>query len=135
MYAKSYVHGASNIPLLGETIGQNLRNTKNKFPDRDALVCVHQNYRANYAEFWEQVETIAKAFLAIGAQKADRIGIWCPNRFEWVLVQYATARIGVILVNINPAYRVSELTYVLQQTAISIVVSASSFKESNYKAM
>jgi len=96
---------------------------------------VHQQYRASYAEFWQQTEKVAKAFLAIGVQKGDRIGIWSPNRYEWVLVQYATARIGAILVNINPAYRIHELSYVLQQSGTSLLMSAASFKDSNYRAM
>ena len=135
MKLKSYTHGPSMIRLLGETIGQNLRRTAEKFPDREALICVHQQYRASYAEFWQQTEKVAKAFLAIGVQKGDRIGIWSPNRYEWVLVQYATARIGAILVNINPAYRIHELSYVLQQSGTSLLMSAASFKDSNYRAM
>jgi len=135
MKYKSYTHGASSIPLLGETIGQNLRNTCNKFPKREALICVHQNYKASYSEFWDQVEEVAKAFLAINVQKGDRVGIWSPNRYEWVLVQYATARIGVILVNINPAYKISELTYALNLSNVSVLVSALSFKDSNYKSL
>src|SRR6266566_7938599 len=107
MSLKSYLHGASATPLLGETIGENLRNTVNKFSERAALICVHQNYKATYAEFWQQVEEVSRAFLAIDLKKGDRIGVWSPNRYEWVLVQYATARIGAILVNINPAYRSS----------------------------
>jgi fatty-acyl-CoA synthase len=135
MKLKSYTHGPSRTPLLGEAIGQNLRRTVEKFPDREALICLHQQYKATYAEFWQQTEKVAKAFLAMGVQKGDRVGIWSPNRYEWVLVQYATARIGVILVNINPAYRVSELSYVLQQSGTTVLVSAASFKESNYRAM
>lgn len=132
---RSYVSGASNVPLLGQTIGENLRETVAKFPQRDALVCVEQSYRATYAEFWEQVEQVAKSFLALHVRKGDRVGIWSPNRYEWVLVQYATARIGAILVNINPAYRASELSYVLTQSGISVLVSALAFKDSNYKKM
>jgi len=135
MKEESYAHGASAIPLLGETIGQNLRNTCNRFPEHKALVCVHQNYEASYAEFWQQTEEVAKAFMAINVKKGDRVGIWSPNRYEWVLVQYATARIGVILVNINPAYQLSELTYALNLSGVSVIVSALSFKDSNYKAI
>ncbi|SFB74958.1 fatty-acyl-CoA synthase [Flexibacter flexilis DSM 6793] len=132
---RSYVSGASNVPLLGQTIGENLRETVAKFPQRDALICVEQQYRATYAEFWEQVEQVAKAFLALHVRKGDRVGIWSPNRYEWVLVQYATARIGAILVNINPAYRAAELSYALTQSGISVLVSAVAFKDSNYKQM
>src|SRR5215217_1038443 len=132
MSLTSYAYGASTHPLLGETIGENLRNTVNRFAENDALICVHQNYKASYADFWQQVEDVAKGFLAINVKKGDRVAIWSPNRFEWVLVQYATARIGAILVNINPAYRSSELAYVLQQSGTSVLMSALSFKESNY---
>ena len=135
MKQKSYSHGLSRHPLLGETIGENLRNSSIKFPDQEALISVEQNYRATYSVFWQQVTTAAKALLAINVQKGDRLGIWSPNRYEWVLIQYATARIGVILVNINPAYRTSELAYVLGQSGVSVLFSALSFKSSDYKAM
>ena len=135
MKKKSYAHGASAVPLLGETIGENLSKTCKKFPDREALISIHQNYKATYAQFWQQVEEVAKAFLAIDVQKGDRVALWAPNCYEWVLVQYATARIGAILVNINPAYRTSELAYVLGQSETSVTVSSVSFKSSNYKAM
>ncbi len=135
MKQKSYSHGLSRHQLLGETIGENLRNNCIKFPDQEALICVEQNYRATYSVFWHQVTTVAKALLAINVQKGDRLGIWSPNRYEWVLMQYATARTGVILVNINPAYRTSELAYVLGQSGVSVLFSALSFKSSDYKAM
>src|SRR5215204_263074 len=128
MNQKSYTHGASQHPLLGETIGANLRNTVNRFPDRNVLISVHQGYTATYAEFWQQVEEVAKGFLAINVQKGDRVAILSTNRFEWVLVQYATARIGAILVNINPAYQSSELAYALAQSGVSVLVSGLSFK-------
>jgi fatty-acyl-CoA synthase len=134
MSLKSYAHGPCQFPLLGETIGENLRNTCKKFPDRTALVCVQQEYRASYMSFWNQVEAVAKSFLAINVQKGDRVAIWSPNRYEWVLVQYATARIGAILVNINPAYKSSELAYVLEQSGSTLLISALSFKGNNYKA-
>src|SRR5258706_10297478 len=101
----SYSHGASAIPLLGETIGENLRKTVERFPDNEAVVVRHQNYRATYKQLWEQVDLAARGLLAKGVQKSDRVGIWSPNRFEWVVTQYATARIGAIMVNINPAYK------------------------------
>jgi fatty-acyl-CoA synthase len=135
MKQKSYSHGLSKYSLLGETIGENLRNTCNKFPDREALICVHQHYRATYSVFWQEITAVAKALLAINVQKGDRVAIWSPNRYEWVLVQYATARIGAILVNINPAYRTSELAYVVGQSGVSVLISALSFKSSDYKAM
>ncbi|MDR6547920.1 fatty-acyl-CoA synthase [Chryseobacterium rhizosphaerae] len=131
----SYVYGASEIPLLGQTIGENLKNTVEKHPNQEALVCVHQNYRATYQEFYNQTTAIAKALLFLGAKSGDRIGIWSANRYEWVLLQYATARIGTILVNINPAYRTHELTYVLNQSEVRFIFSSLSFKSSNYKEM
>ncbi|MCQ9640708.1 AMP-binding protein [Chryseobacterium sp. WG14] len=131
----SYVYGASEIPLLGQTIGGNLKNTVEKYPNQEALVCVHQNYRATYQEFYNQTTAIAKALLFLGAKSGDRIGIWSANRYEWVLLQYATARIGTILVNINPAYRTHELTYVLNQSEVRFIFSSLSFKSSNYKEM
>ena len=131
----SYVHGDSSIPLLGETIGENLKKTVDKFPKNDALICSHQNYRATYEEFYEQTSQVAKAILHLGAKPGDRVGIWSPNRYEWVLLQYATARVGVILVNINPAYRTSELIFVLNQSQIKYMFASLSFKTSNYKKM
>lgn len=131
----SYVYGTSEVPLLGQTIGGNLKSTVEKYPHQEALVCVHQNYRATYQEFYNQTTAVAKALLFLGAKAGDRIGIWSSNRYEWVLLQYATARIGTILVNINPAYRTHELTYVLNQSEVRFIFSALSFKSSNYKEM
>jgi fatty-acyl-CoA synthase len=131
----SYVHGASDIPLLGQTIGANLKNTVEKFPHQEALICVHQNYRATYQEFYNQTTAVAKALIFLGAKAGDRIGIWSTNRYEWVLLQYATARIGAILVNINPAYRTSELIFVINQSEMSHIFSSLAFKSSDYKAM
>ncbi|PIF47146.1 fatty-acyl-CoA synthase [Chryseobacterium sp. 52] len=131
----SYVYGASMIPLLGQTIGGNLKKTVEKYPNQEALVCVHQDYRATYQEFYNQTTAVSKALIFLGAKAGDRIGIWASNRYEWVLLQYATARIGTILVNINPAYRTHELTYVINQSGIRFIFSSLSFKTSNYKEM
>ncbi|WP_079242954.1 AMP-binding protein [Chryseobacterium indologenes] len=131
----SYVYGTSEVPLLGQTIGANLKSTVEKYPHQEALVCVHQNYRATYQEFYNQTTAVSKALLFLGAKAGDRIGIWSSNRYEWVLLQYATARIGTILVNINPAYRTHELTYVLNQSEVRFIFSSLSFKTSNYKEM
>ncbi|MEN5306431.1 AMP-binding protein [Chryseobacterium cucumeris] len=131
----SYVYGTSEVPLLGQTIGANLKNTVEKYPHQEALVCVHQDYRATYQEFYNQTTAVAKALLFLGAKAGDRIGVWSSNRYEWVLLQYATARIGTILVNINPAYRTHELTYVLNQSEVRFIFSSLSFKTSNYKEM
>ena len=109
----SYIHGAFTMPLLGETIGENLKNNTLKFPQNDALVCSHQNYRATYEEFYDQVRKVSKALINLGLKKGDRIGVWSPNCYQWVLLQYASANVGIILVNINPAYRTSELIFVL----------------------
>ena len=122
-------------PLLGETIGANLRRSVERYGDRDALVVRHQGFRATYQELWDLVDRCARGLLATDIGKGDRVGIWSPNRYEWVVVQYATARIGAILVNINPAYRSHELSYVLQQAGVRTLVSAESFKTSDYVSM
>ncbi len=131
----SYVHGASDVPLLGETIFQNLRRTSARHGDREALVVAHQGYRANYRELVEQCEAIGRGLMARGVGKGDRVGIWSPNRYEWVLVQYATAAVGAILVNINPAYRTSELEYALNQSGISFLILAAAFRQADYRSM
>ena len=131
----SYTNGASNIPLLGETIDENLRKTVAKFPNNDALISEHQHYRATYTEFYEQVTAVAKGLIALGVKTGDCVGIWSPNCYEWTLLQYATAKIGAIMVNINPAYRTSELIYVINQSGLSYIFSAIQFKTSHYKKM
>ena len=131
----AYTYGASDVSLLGETIDQNLRRTVEKFPHKEALISVHQNYRVTYTEFYEQVTAVAKGLIALGAKSGDRVGIWSPNCYEWTLLQYATAKIGAIMVNINPAYRTSELIYVINQSGISYIFAAPQFKSSNYKKM
>jgi fatty-acyl-CoA synthase len=120
----SYSNGPSDVPLLGETIGANLRRTVERFGDRDALVVRHQGYRATYAELWDQVDQAARAFLAAGVERGDRVGIWSQNRHEWVVTQFATARIGAILVTINPAYTSAELRYVLNKAGVSVLAMA-----------
>ena len=131
----AYTHGASAIPLLGETIDENLKKTVAKYPNQDALICSHQNYRATYQEFYDQVVQVAKGLMALGVKRGDRVGVWSPNCYQWTLLQYATAKIGVILVNINPAYRTSELIYVINQSGLSVMFAALQFKSSNYKKM
>src|SRR5436190_13542984 len=135
MSALSYAHGASAVPLLGETIGANLARTVAAVPDREALVDVPTGRRWTYREFAADVETLARALLALDIQPGDRVAIWAPNQPEWMLTQYATARVGAILVNINPAYRTSELSYVLKQSGARVLVSAERFKTSDYRAM
>ncbi|WP_372753307.1 AMP-binding protein [Labilibaculum sp.] len=128
----SYEHGSSDLPLLGETITERLRKTVELFGDKDALIVPYQNYRATYSEFWQQIEDVAKGLLAFGVKKGDRVGIWSPNRHEWVIVQFATARIGAILVNVNPAYKASELKFALRQSEISLLIMSEGFRKTNY---
>jgi fatty-acyl-CoA synthase len=135
MPAPSYSHGASDVPLLGETIGANLERTVGRFGDRDAVVSCHQDVRLTYDEFDAAVNRIASGLLAAGMVKGDRIGIWAPNCVEWVLVQFSTAKIGAVLVNINPAYRTHEVEYALRQSGVRMLVSARAFKTSDYMAM
>lgn len=131
----SYDSGVSEVPLLGETIGANLDRSVATFGDRDALVECASGRRWTYREFGAAVDSLAVGLLDAGIGKGDRVGIWSPNRAEWTLIQYATAKIGAILVNINPAYRVHELEYVLNQAGVRLLVSAQSFKSSDYAAM
>jgi len=131
----SYASGPSDTPLIGRTIGDDLRRTVERQPDREALVDVPADARWTYRELDDAVDRLASALLAEGIEKGDRVGIWSPNAAAWVFVQYATARIGAVLVNINPAYRTSELQYVLNQSSIRLLVAAPSFKTSDYAAM
>ena len=131
----SYASGTSDTPLLGDTIGDNLDRTVAAFGDGDALVDVPSGRRWTWTRFREDVDTLALGLIAAGLEKGDRLGIWAPNLPEWTLIQYATAKIGVVLVNINPAYRVHELGFVLEQAGISVLVAATSFKTSDYAGM
>ncbi|EWT06499.1 AMP-binding protein [Intrasporangium chromatireducens Q5-1] len=131
----SHTVGETEPPLIEQTIGDNFDATVARFPDREALVDVAQGRRWTYAQLQEDVDRLARALMAVGVAKGDRVGIWAPNCSEWTLTQYATAKIGAILVNINPAYRAHELHYVLGQAGISTLISAKEFKSSNYAAM
>lgn len=131
----SYVCGTSDVPLCYETIGTALANTAAAFPDGEALVVVHQNIRWSWAEFDARVTDLAAGLLALGLNPGDRIGIWSPNRVEWVLTQFATARAGLILVNINPAYRTYELDHALKLSGCRALILAPTFKTSNYVDM
>ncbi len=131
----SYASGTSTVPLLGETIGDNLRRTVARFGDREALVDRGSGRRFTYTELLDAVEALAAGLVEAGVRTGDRVGIWAPNRWEWVILQYATADMGAILVNINPAYRTHELEYVLNQAGISMLVAAPAFKTSDYRAM
>jgi len=131
----SYSHGTSATPLLGETIGDNLRRIAGQFGDGEIVVDVPSGRRWTYRQFDDDTDELARGLLAAGIRARDRVGIWSPNCAEWVLLQFATARIGAILVNINPAYRSHELEFVLRQSGVRLLVSAESFKTSNYRAM
>ncbi|MFI0406361.1 AMP-binding protein [Actinomadura sp. 3N508] len=131
----SYASGVSGTPLLGDTIGANLAKTVAAFADRDALVERASGRRWTYAQLADDVDAVALGLRERGVVKGDRVGIWSPNCAEWTLVQYATAKLGAILVNINPAYRVHELEFVLNQAGIRTLVSAPAFKTSDYAAM
>jgi fatty-acyl-CoA synthase len=131
----AYASGTSGKPLLGDTIGANLDRTVAAFGERDALVEYETGRRWSYDELATEIDAIALGLLGLGVTRGDRVGIWSPNRAEWVFVQYATAKIGAILVNINPSYRVHELEFVLNQAGIRTLVAAPSFKTSGYAAM
>ncbi len=131
----SYAHGTGTTPLLGDTIGENLRRTAAAHPDREAIVSCHQGIRLTYAQFDAEVDRLARALIAAGIGVGDRVGIWSPNRVEWALVQYATARAGIVLVNINPAYRVHELQYALSQSGCRMLIAAARTPVSDYVQM
>jgi fatty-acyl-CoA synthase len=131
----SYSHGTSATALLGETIGENLRRVAGQFGGSEAVVDVPTGRRWTYRQLDADSDDLARGLLAAGIEARDRVGIWAPNCAEWVLLQFATAKIGAILVNINPAYRSHELGYVLRQAGVRLLVSAESFKTSDYRAM
>ncbi|HUC55854.1 MAG TPA: AMP-binding protein [Streptosporangiaceae bacterium] len=135
MSTLSYGHGTSSIPLLGETIGANFRRVAARYPDAEVLVDAPTGRRWTYAEFDADTDELAAGLIAAGLAAGDRIGIWAPNCAEWVQLQYATAKAGLILVNINPAYRSHEVSYALRQSGVLWLISAESFKTSNYRAM
>jgi fatty-acyl-CoA synthase len=132
--AISYVSGPGPVPLLGETIGANLDRTVAAHPDNDAVVSVHQGIRLSYAAFAEAVEEVARGLIGIGVEPGERVGIWAPNSAEWAILQYATAKMGAILVNLNPAYRSSEIAYALGQAGVSTLVMAPRFRSIDYVA-
>lgn len=135
MTAISYACGSSQEPLLGITIGDKFDEIVSRFPENEALIVTHQKVRWTYRQLQEQVDTCAKALLTIGIKKGDRVGIWSSNRCEWTVLQFATAKVGAILVNINPSYRIHELEYALNQSGCKILVIADKFKKSNYEQM
>lgn len=135
MAATSYTCGISNEPLLGITIGDKFDEIVSRFPDNEALIVHHQNIRWTYNQLQEQVNDCAKALITTGIKKGDRVGIWSSNRCEWTVLQFATAKVGAILVNINPSYRVHELEYALKQSGCIMIVIADEFKTSDYEKM
>ena len=131
----SYSHGSSNIPLIGETIGALFDRITSQFPEREALVIRHQKIRYTYLQFKKVVDESAAGLIQLGVKKGDRVGIWSPNNAEWLVTQFATAKIGAILVNINPSYRIFELEYALKQSGVKYLILASGFKKSDYTSM
>ena len=131
---RSYVHGASDVPLIGQTIGEYLDATVARLPEAEALVVRHQKVRWTYRELQQRVDAFAAGLLALGLEPGDRVGIWSPNNAEWVVTQFATAKAGLILVNINPAYRLAELEYALNKVGCKALITATAFKTSDYVA-
>ncbi|GMR13950.1 MAG: AMP-binding protein [Gemmatimonadota bacterium] len=132
LLTRSYVHGASSKPFLDTTIGAQFDRTVERFGERDALVVCHQDVRWTYAELKEQVDRLAAGLLALGLEPGERIGIWSPNNAEWTVTQYASAKAGLILVNINPAYRMAELEYAVNKVGCRALITATTFKSSDY---
>src|SRR3954463_9769597 len=132
MLRLSYVHGASETPLIGDTIGAHFDRIVDRSGERVALIVRHQQIRWTYLELKEQVDRFAAGLLALGLKRGDRIGIWSPNNAEWVVTQFATAKAGLILVNINPSYRLHELEYALNKVRCKALITATAFKTSNY---
>ena len=135
MSSLSYVHGASEVPFIGETIGVHFDRMAERFGERDALIVRHQRVRWTYRELKERVDAFAAGLVELGIERGDRMGIWSPNNAEWVVAQFATAKAGLILVNINPAYRVTELEYALAKAGCVALITATQFKSSDYLGM
>src|ERR1700749_2961486 len=131
----SYVHGASDTPFIGDTIGVHFDRIAERFGERDALIVGHQQIRWTYRELQERVDAFAAGLLALGLAPGDRIGIWSPNNAEWVITQFATAKAGLVMVSINPAYRIYELEYALNKVGCKALITAERFKTSDYLGM
>ncbi|NLX48276.1 MAG: AMP-binding protein [Methanospirillum sp.] len=131
----SYATGTSEVPLIGKTIGEMFDEVAGRYPGADAVVSVHQGIRWTYRDLHEQVEALARGLMALGVERGDRVGIWMMNHAEWIVTQVATAKIGAILVNINPAYRTYELEYALRQSEVQTVIIQGRFKTSDYVGM
>ena len=132
---RSYAHGTSEKPLLGETIGACLDRIAGRFGKRDALISCHQRIRFTYGELHREVERVACGLLSLGVERGDRVGVWSPNGAEWLIAQYALAKVGAIMVNINPAYRLRELEHALSQSGVSVLIAAQAFRGANYVEM
>src|SRR5215468_1026909 len=133
--AKSYTSGTSDRPLLGVTIGDLFDQIAERHPDNEALVSCHQGLRYRYRDLRAEVDRCARALIGLGVAKGQRVGIWAPNCAEWAIVQFATAKLGAILVNINPSYRLNEVQYALRQSGCTWLVIAPQFKTSDYTGM
>ncbi len=131
----SYVHGAVDTPLLGQTIGQNFDEASTKYADQLALVSRHQGIRYSYQELRDQVDRVACSLRRLGFRRGDRLALWATNSAEWTVIQYATAKAGIILVTLNPSYRRKELEYSLNKVSCAGLVLISSFKDSDYESM
>ncbi|MFI4980082.1 MAG: AMP-binding protein, partial [Nevskiales bacterium] len=131
----SYTHGVSATPLLNDTIGARFDQAAARWPNREAIVVCDQGVRLTFAELRQAVDSLATGLLALGLQRGDRVGIWSPNNAAWIMTQYATAKAGLILVNINPAYRVAELEYALNKVECRALITADRFKSSDYIGM
>jgi fatty-acyl-CoA synthase len=131
----SYAHGTSEKPLLGETIGACLDRIAGRFGERDALISCHQRIRFTYGELHREVERVACGLLSLGVERGDRVGVWSSNCAEWLIAQYALAKVGAIMVNINPAYRLRELEHALSQSGVSVLIAAQAFRGANYIEM
>ena len=131
----SYVHGVGTTPLIADTIGGALNGAAERWGDRDALVACHQQLRYSYRELRHEAERAARGLIALGVQRGDRVGIWSGNRAEWMITQYAAAKAGAVLVNINPAYRPRELEYALTHSGLSVLITARGFRATDYVEM
>ncbi|MHA1529591.1 MAG: AMP-binding protein, partial [Alphaproteobacteria bacterium] len=131
----SYLHGASAEPLKGLTVGRLFDESAGRFADNDALVVMHQGIRWTWHQLRAEVDRLAAGLVALGLAPGDRVGIWAPNMAEWVVTQFATAKAGLILVNVNPAYRLAELEFALNQVGAKALITVPSFKTSDYIAM
>ena len=132
---QSYLCGTSNSPMMYETIGNCFDRIASLYPENEALVVKHQNIRWNYQQYQQKIDNLAKGLLKLGIKSGDRVGIWAPNCFEWCLTQFATAKIGAIMVCINPAYRIYELEYALNKVKCRAIITAETFKSSEYLTM